>query len=177
MMRTVYVSVVAALLLTGCAREPLPPMVYIKCPSGVSLTSKIDLGVFGDFKPGMRFAAATAQFGEPKRSWRGANGTLYQLHTAPRADVAVAKETQTSGGVFGDLPTVVWWTVYAFPPSNADPFSASDLLSSDVQTTLRGTPPPCQLVIHGSEHENGVWCQVTTDGITEIRWLNSDSKK
>lgn len=105
-MKTFNAILLVALMLAGCSSEPMPPMVYIKCDPGTNLADKIDLSIFGELKPGIRFAEATAKFDEPKRSWTGTNGTVYQLYSFPQADVAVAKETSTSGGIVEDLPTL-----------------------------------------------------------------------
>lgn len=159
----------ALFLTVGCSRQPLPPLVHIRCEAGSALADKIDLGVFGELRPGLRFSQATAQLGEPHRVWTGANGTVYHLYQLPKANVAVAKEIQVSGS----MPRLEWWTVYAYPSTNT--FALQELLSRDVLNELEKHPRPCQLVIRAAGDE-GVWCKVEADGITEIRWLNAQSK-
>lgn len=162
----------ACLLCCGCTREPLPQIVYVQCESGSTLSNKIDFAIFEGFKPGMTFHEARAQFGEPARIWQGSNQTIFHQYAGTDANIAVAKETQVSG----DMPTVEWWTVYAFPSAEGRAFSLPDILSPDVCAELESRTPPYQLVIRDNPHDEGAWCNISSDGITEIRWMNADSR-
>lgn len=169
----VTIGVLLGLLLfgSGCGEDPYSRVVYIQCDTNSGVSDKIDLAIFEGIKPGIQVNQARSQFGEPKRIWQEANGTVYYLYQFSRADVAVAKETQISGGV----PSLEWWTAYAFPKgTNAS--ALEELLSPDVLREAGKHKAPYQLIIQDPKCDEGVWCKVTSEGIVKIRWLNALSK-
>lgn len=165
------------LVSVGCSREPKSQELLIVCRPPVELASKVDLEIFGSFRPGLRFDSATDQFGEPEHIWTGANRTTYHLYKSLRANVAIAREIQVSGGIGGDLPQVEWWTLYAFPLAGSKTFPPEKLFSNDVCEKIAANSVPTLLVIQDSLGEEGVWCRIEKGGVTEVRWMNLASKE
>ena len=162
---------------SSCSKTPESDVVRIEYMPPEGLESKVDLSIFGAFRPGQRLDAVTNLFGEPMQIWTGANRTTYYLYPSLRSNVAIAQEVQVDGGIFHDLPHVVWWTLYAFPPTGSKSFTLEEVLSPDVCVRISAhNALPILLIIQDSFGEESVWCQIDKEGIKEIRWINSASK-
>jgi hypothetical protein len=173
MRKFIILTLVLVVILVGCSSDSKTSMIYIKCDDGITLDDKIDLNLFGGFKPGIKFGEAKDQYGEPIRIWTGTNRTIYHLYPSKKANIAVAKETQSSGG----MPTLEWWTIYAYPTNQASFFNPEIILSSDITEKLNQKKLPCKVVIHGSKKENMIFCTVMSNGISDIRWFNASSRR
>ena len=83
--------------------------IHVRPLPNAKLNDFVDMSLFGDFFPGITFAEAKAEFGEPNNIRQEEHNTYYEYWTN-RSRIEIGREESSSGdGV------EVSWALYAYP--------------------------------------------------------------
>lgn len=187
--------IAAALALGGCSERQAPssqvsivkgagivdrisqstidglPHVNVWPVKGTPLGALAHTELFDDFAPGLTFDEARKRYGAPVATRTLLNRTDLRCYRRDAATLAVARELY-----FSSSPAAECWTVWAFP--NDGGFRIDSIVSSNILQQVRSPSPPFYLVLRDSTPlEQSLWLRVDSPGITEIRWINSESRK
>lgn len=188
--------VIALVLLSACSDRRLPvPVETVETVKGTGIVDQVSISmtdglphidvcsipgtplravahieVFEDFAPGLTFTQASQRFGDSVASRTLTNRTELRYYSrGDRATLAVGRELY-----FSSSPPVVWWTVWAFPKEGT--FSFESLVNSNVLSQIPPPQPPFYLVLRdATASDESLWLRAESNGITEVRWINSES--
>src|SRR5688572_3678192 len=147
------------------------PYINVWPVKGTPLSAITHLGLFEDFAPGLTFEEARKRYGEPATTRTLVNETELRCYRRDTATLAVGRERY-----FSDPSKTVFWTSWAFPVEGG--FSLNSLVTSNVLDQIHSPSPPFYLVIRDSTpSEESLWLRVDLLGVTEVRWISSESWK
>lgn len=145
------------------------PNINVRSVKGTPLGAIAHLALFEDFAPGLTFDEARKRFGEPTTTRTLVNGTELRCYRRDITTLAVAREPLRSSS-----PAAERRTVWAFP--NEGGLRLDSLVASNVVEQVHSPSLPFYLVLRDSTPmEQSLWLRVDSPGVTEVRWLNSES--
>jgi hypothetical protein len=172
-MKQHLILAVLAVTLSACDKYTSLRQVTIYAPDNSRLGDMVDLALFAPFAPGLTFDEANKMLGTPSATETASNLTEYHYYFTNGLRLAVAKETQVSGG----MPMIEWWTLYAFPTNRSVGISPERFLRKPAIERIKSERIPYLLVVRDTNDDSSVWCTVEKQGMTEIRWFNAQSRE
>ena len=153
------------LFCVGCSEKSCKQRHFIKYEEAGEFAQNVNMSLFCDFYPGMRFEHVPLSYHPCKKEWVSENQTQFRLFYTDVSKVAVAKELYVSGS-----GRVESWSVYAYPLKE-ELFSLEAMFSTDLINRIKNFEQPYSLIVHSAVEPDKIWCSVKDGGVAEIRWI------